>query len=92
MVTGERHPQVRRLSEGLDQSEVQDLDEVHVLAVAAEEDIRGFDVAMDKSAGFGLAETLPADSCRVRGPRLRPDPIGRRRGPLRTPRSPRHRT
>ena len=37
MVTRERHPQVRRLSEGLDQSEVQDFDEVHVLAVAAEE-------------------------------------------------------
>jgi len=61
----QRHDGVAAVSaRRLDDAEVEDLDEIVVLAVAAEKDVRRLDVAMDQAARLGLRERvadLPQD-------------------------------
>ena len=49
-------------------SEIQHLHEVVLLAVAAEEDVRGFDVAMNQAAGLGLRQRVTDLAKQVDGP------------------------
>ena len=46
------------LAQPLDDSEIQHLHEVELLAVAAEEDVRGLDVAVHQAAGFRLGQGM----------------------------------
>ena len=52
----------------LDDAEIQDLHEVVILAVAAQEDVGGLDVAVDETARLGLGEGVAHLPEQVDGP------------------------